>query len=159
MTENVLKLLRYLIERHADSDGDLNMGDYEILDELEEAGFDPELAQRMFSWLVNLKAIQQAEDHHTKADSSAIRIFNPEECDHLAPTIRGFLLFLEQVGILNSITRERVINRLMAAKDVSIDLDHAKLMALFVLYHDDKNKEAFHCMESLLLTQAHGGMH
>lgn len=159
MTENVLKLLRYLIERHAETDGDLNVGDYEILDELEEAGFDPDVAQRMFSWLLDLKAIQLAEDHHTKVNSATIRIFNPEECDHLAPTIRGFLLFLEQVGILNSITRERVINRLMAAKDVSIDLDHVKLMALFVLYHDDKNKEAFHCMESLLLTQAHGGMH
>ena len=159
MTENVLKLLRYLMERHAEGDFELCDEDLEVLDELESSGFDPDLAERMFSWFTSLNALQNAEKHHTNKNSDAIRIFNPEECEHLVPSVRGFLLFLEQVGILNPVSRERVINRLMAADDVTIGLDHAKMMALFVLYNEEDNKEAFHCMESLLLTQAQGGLH
>jgi len=159
MTENVLKLLRYLMERHAEGDYELSDDDLDILDELESSGFDPELAERMFSWFTSLNALEKAEKDHTNTNSNAVRVFNPQECEHLVPTVRGFLLFLEQVGILNPVTRERVINRLMAADDVSIGLDHVKMMALFVLYNDDAGKEAFHCMESLLLIQAQGGLH
>ena len=46
-----------------------------------------------------------------------MRIYAPQESERLSAECRGFLLHLEQLGILNAESRELVIERLLAIED------------------------------------------
>jgi Smg protein len=66
---------------------------------------------------------------------TSFRAFAPRELTKLDVECRGFLLTLEQSGILNPQTRELVIERSLAATGDSLTLDQLKLIVLMVLWN------------------------
>ena len=65
----------------------------------------------------------------------SFRAYAPRELAKLDAQCRGFLLTLEQSGILTPQNRELVIERSLAASGASLTLEQLKLIVLMVLWN------------------------
>ena len=152
MKENVIDVLLYLFENYIDTD-DVKKSDKESIEtELERIGF-PELEiNKAFDWLENMTVVADdvtEEGGHTPPQL-AMRFYTEQEKERLDIECRGYLLFLEQVGVLDSGTREVVIERVMALHADEIDLDQMKWVVLMVLFYQPGREVAYAWMEDLV---------
>jgi Smg protein len=159
MKEGVLDILIYLFENYFD--GELDDGfepDRETLkQELERAGFAAPEVDRALGWLEELATnTVRAEIGST---ARAIRIFDALEQTRLDTDCRGYLVHLEQIGILSPTQRERVIDRLMALDGDEIDIEKLKWVALMVLFSQPGEETAFSRMEDLVFEDRSGAIH
>ncbi len=148
MKENVFDVLMYLFENYfhdPESDPDRSSLESELFD----AGFSTVEVRKAFDWLDEL-----AESRNLPAPGSvqnpALRVFTGDECAKLDTECRGFLLFLEQAGILSPTSRELAIERLMALAAEEIDIDTLKWVILMVLFSQPGQEEACAWMETLI---------
>jgi Smg protein len=139
MKESVLDVLMYLFENY-------RLGEYSDADnqttlrtELLGAGFPDEEIQHAFRWLDGLGREGQLPLRF--GPGSAIRIYCAEEMDQLSTECRGFLIYLETLGILSPENRELVIDRLMALED-EFDVERVKWVVLLVLVNQPGAEEA-----------------
>jgi Smg protein len=146
MKENVFDVLIYLFQNYMDADEE-QAPDPDILrDELLEAGFPRTEVNRAFEWLESL-----AEQHPIGVLSMpSFRVFSPQEKSKLDTECRGFLMFLEQSGILTSTNRELVIDRLMALHEDPITLENLKWVVLMILFSQPSEEDAYARMENLV---------
>lgn len=157
MKENVFEILMYLFEHYFQDAVDIDPNRTQIESDLRDAGFsDPQI----FKALAWIDALAESRDLPVSADGpSAIRIYTGEEAARLDVECRGFMLFLEQAGILTPGSRELVIDRLMDLDDDLIDLDQLKWVVLMVLFSQPGQEEACASMESLLFEPPHPTKH
>jgi Smg protein len=66
---------------------------------------------------------------------ASFRAFAPRELAKLDAECRGFIMTLEQSGILTAATRELVLERSLAASGHALSLDQLKLIVLIVLWN------------------------
>jgi len=159
MKENVLDVLMYLFENYYMDEEDEVRPDQEYLRlELRKAGFPNAEIQKAFEWLEALAAHRDVAPPVTQKDHS-IRLFNEGEREKLDLECRGFLMFLEQVGILNSSWRELVIDRVMALGTNYIDIDQLKWVILMVLFNKPGQEAAYAWMEDLVFEHMAGSIH
>ena len=159
MKEGVLDILIYLFENYFDAETEDGFEpDRETLKlELEKAGFPGSEVERALCWLEELAADpSRAEAAPT---GRAIRVFGALEQSRLDTACRGFLVHLENVGILSPAQRERVIDRLMALEGDDIDLDKLKWVVLMVLFSQPGEETAFSRMEDLVFEERPGAVH
>ena len=151
MKEDVLDVLMYLFEHCVDSGSDF-MPDIDAMrDHLGYAGFQHGDIDKAFNWLEGLYEARENTVHPaTNTPNHSTRIFTHQECERLDTECRGFLLFLEQSGILDPVSRELVVDRAMALEGHHIDLDHLKWVILMVLFNQPGQEAAYAWMEDLL---------
>src|SRR5690606_1998098 len=125
MKENVLDVLMYLFENYMDDETEMNPDRESLRVELQEAGFRRTEITKAFAWLEGLAAEPGAADVALPAARS-VRVFSNEEIARLEPAARGFLLYLEQVGLLNAQQRELVLDRVMALDADDVDVEQVK---------------------------------
>ncbi|MFB0955172.1 MAG: DUF494 family protein, partial [Aeromonadaceae bacterium] len=120
-------VLMYLFETYVQSDADLMVDQDELAEELGRAGFHQDEIYKALTWLEHL-AVLHDEDNAERPvyATGSFRIYSAPEMDKLGVECRGFLLFLEQIGVLNCETREIVIERLMELDNSEIELDDLK---------------------------------
>ena len=159
MKESVLDVLMYLFENYMDSDVEFNPDQESLRAELVEAGFPQGEISKAFTWLEGLTEQQQNLPPQSLVASRSIRIFTPLEAEKLDMECRGFLLFLEQVGVLDTATRELVIDRVMALETEDIDLEQLKWVVLMVLFNQPGQEAAFAWMEDLVFNEMGGYLH
>lgn len=155
MKEDIFEVLMYLFTHHMKNDCKLALTEERLAAELEQVGFSGDIIDKALYWLNGLLDLQENIDHETDCNNS-IRIYSPEEYFYLDTSTRGFLLFLENMGILNAKTRELVIDRLIAIEDEEIGLPQVKWVTLLVLFHQPNGEAALACMENLVLEQCDG---
>ncbi|MCO6439678.1 MAG: DUF494 domain-containing protein [Nitrococcus mobilis] len=148
MKENVFDVLMYLFENDLYNEEELGPDREFIETELFEAGFSQLKIRKAFDWLDALADGRNVPVLEPGSKRS-IRLFTEPELTKLAADCRGFLLYLEQVGILSSVSRELVIDRMMALDD-EIDLDTLKWVVLMVLFSQPGHEEAYAWMENLI---------
>lgn len=159
MKENVLDVLMYLFENYYMDEEEAVQPDQEFLRlELREAGFPNTEIQKAFEWLEALAAHRDVPPPVKQMDRS-LRLFNDGECERLDLECRGFLMFLEQVGILDSISRELVIDRIMALGTTYIDIEQLKWVILMVLFNKPGQEAAYAWMEDLVFEHLEGSIH
>ncbi|MDT8383530.1 MAG: DUF494 family protein [Gammaproteobacteria bacterium] len=160
MKEDVLDVLMYLFENYMDDEATMN-GDPETLKhQLMEAGFLSTEINKAFTWLEDLAVLQEAGFNARPAlTSHSIRVYNPLEEEKLDVECRGFLMFLEQMGVLNGASRELVIDRIMALESDEIDLDQVKWVVLMVLFNQPGLEEAFTWMENMVMVEFQQPLH
>ena len=160
MKEGVLDILIYLFENYFDAETDEGFEpDRETLKlELERAGFPSPEVERALCWLEDLAADDPAR-LHPMPTSRAIRVFAALEQARLDTDCRGYLVHLEQVGILSPTQRELVIDRLMALEGDEIDIDKLKWVVLMVLFSQPGQETAFSRMEDLVFEDRSGAIH
>ena len=64
---------------------------------------------------------------------------------------QGYLLFLEQAGVLNMESREQVIDRVLELEDDDFNLDRLKWVILMVLLNRPDEDNSFFWTEGLTL--------
>jgi Smg protein len=160
MKEGVLDILIYLFENYFD--GELDEGDEPDRDtlkqELEHAGFPSGEVERALCWLEDLAA-DPSRSSGAAAGRGAIRVFGALEQARLDTDCRGFLVHLENVGILSPEQRELVIDRLMALEGDDIDLEKLKWVVLMVLFSQPGQETAFARMEDLVFEERPSVVH
>ncbi len=148
MKSDVLELLVYLFEHYMDDEGERLPDEEGLRDELQQAGFRLHDIRKAFAWLGDLA--DRPEPLGATANDSALRHYDDSEMVRLDASCRGFLLFLEHNGVLNSLSRERVIDRLMALEGDLISIEHVKWVVLLVLFSEPGEEAAFAWMHELV---------
>lgn len=114
---------------------------------LTAAGFEEDEISDALDWLSELN--QTANDYTAFGEPSAgaVRLYSGEETAKLGLEGIGFLLFLQDSGVLNGATRELILDRLMALPDPQVSVSRLKVIVLIVLW-----KQAYP-MDSLVLDE------
>lgn len=155
MSDTVLDVLLYLFETYSDQEPDAP--DQDVLrEELLKAGFGEPEVDSALDWLDGLNETS-APLSGVPGDRS-IRVYNEVELRRLDIDCRGYLLYLEQVGILSPAQREVVIDRLMALGAGTIDREQVKWVVLMVLFAQPGQEAAFSRMEDLVFEESTGAM-
>ncbi len=158
----MMDILMYLFETYIHSDAELQVDQDELEDELLRAGFHQNDIYKALLWLEELAALQQSDAHSaisTCSTSASTRIYTVNEIERLDVECRGFLLFLEQVNVLTTETREMVIDRVMGLETTEFELEDLKWIILMVLFNVPGNESAYTTMEELLYTKEQGLLH
>ena len=156
MKENMFDVLMYLFEHYyMDDEAELGPDRESLQTELLEAGFPPAEISQAFEWLEGLSV--QPHQTQTTQTANAIRIYADAEVDRIDVESRGFLLFLEQMGILGPEARERVIERVMALETDDFDITQLKWVILMVLFNQPGAEAAYAWMEDLVFESVPGG--
>jgi len=159
MKESVLDILIYLFENYMDATEDHPQPDRELLkDELERAGFEAADINRALSWLDGLSTTDDAAAT-PNTEVRAVRVFSRDEQLRLDTDCRGYLIHLENIGILSATQRELVINRLMALETEDIEIEQVKWVVLMVLFSQPGQEQAFARMEDLVFEERADAIH
>jgi Smg protein len=156
MKESVLDVLMYLFESYVDSTDEPEPDRSEIERELGRAGFHAREIARAFDWLDGL---HDAGATASAPQGTAFRVFDPAEQERLDAASRGYLLKLEQIGILKPAQREIVIDRLLALDSEEIDVEQTKWVVLMVLFSQPGQQEAYARMEDLVYADDSAWLH
>ena len=148
MKSDVLELLVYLFEHYMDDEGERLPDEEGLRDELQQAGFRLHDIRKAFAWLGDLA--DRPEPLGATDNDSALRHYDDSEMVRLDASCRGFLLFLEHNGVLNPLSRERVIDRLMALEGDQVSIEHVKWVVLLVLFSEPGEEAAFAWMHELV---------
>ena len=153
MKEGVIDVLMYIFSSYADYEENLPEDRDGIEADLSAAGFDSLEIDKAFDWLDGLAQIDDGAS--TSESANAIRILAPEESARLAYNAQGFLLFLEQSGVLTPKLRELVINRVMALDSESeVDIEELKWVVMMVLFNsaDEQDENALMHYEDIVFS-------
>lgn len=150
MRENVLDVLMYLFQNYMDDKIDDDPDRETIETDLLAAGFPSREIQQAFEWLDSLV---DRQDVSLTANPRSYRIYVELELTRLDAECRGFLLFLEQSGVLSSETRELVIDRVMALQADDIDLNQLKWIILMVLFNQPGQEAAYTWLQDMVLVE------
>jgi Smg protein len=149
--QSVVDVLMFLFEQYLGDDN-------EVIDErdhmqirLEEVGFEDREIDLAFDWLEELATIRDDEDF-APLQKNSIRIFSEEEKDILNEDGRGFIMHLEQSSILTPVTRELVLDRVIAL-DHPLNMEQLKWIVMIVLHTHPGEENAFAWMESLVFDE------
>ncbi|MBS0611984.1 MAG: DUF494 domain-containing protein [Proteobacteria bacterium] len=157
MKDNVLDLLIYLFENYLQIDEEPRPNRATLKRELERASFAERDVERALEWLDGLSREQVGKV--AQATARAVRIFNSQEAWRLDTDARGYLLYLENVGILSTAQREVVIDRLMALEADEIDIEQVKWVVLMVLFSQPGQESAYAQMEDLVFEEHSDALH
>ena len=169
MKESVLDILIYLFENYADPDfqqqfesgPEPGAARDALRDELKLAGFRPTAIDSALAWLDSLA--ESSERAVQSPAPRAIRIFADTECERLDTDCRNYIMYLENIGILNATQRELVLDRLLAlqspALESTIDIEQVKWVVLMVLFSQPGQEAAYARMEDLLFSNRPEALH
>ena len=158
MDDSMVDVLIYLFEHYMDGDAQPPTDQDALEGELAAAGFSAGEVAKALHWLDELAAGAEAPVSHGHAVGS-IRIYTDAECDKLDREGRGFLLFLEQIGILDPSSRELVVERALAIDHPWVGVDELKWVVLLVLLNRPGLEAAFTRMEDLIYSDSSAYLH
>ena len=158
--QSVVDVLMFLFERYLDDDTENEST--RVTDErdsiqlrLEEMGFQNQEINQAFDWLEDLAEIQagiQGEQNHIKIKETSNRIYSEEEKKLVTVESIGFLNFLEQNEILNSVTRELILDRVVALGH-PLDAEQLKWIIMIVLHTHPGEENALALMEDFIFDE------
>jgi len=102
---------------------------------LSAAGFEDADISEALHWLAGVLHAPRGDLPALPDSRRAFRAFAPRELAKLDAECRGFLMTLEQSGILTPAMRELVIERSLATSGHALTLDQLKLIVLMVLWN------------------------
>ena len=114
---------------------------------------------KAFDWLQELATNRASADELPSAAQTSSRIYTTEEQRKLDVECRGFMYFLEQAGVLDPVSRELVIDRVLALEPDEIDIGQLKWIILMVLFNQPGQEQAFLWMEDLVMDDLYGNLH
>jgi Smg protein len=155
MKESVLDVLMYLFESYVESQDEPEPNRNELKLELGRAGFHDREIERALDWLDGLNPA----DASNAPQHTAFRVFDTAEQERLDAASRGYLLQLEQIGILKPAQREIVIDRLLALDNEEIDVEQTKWVVMMVLFSQPGQQDAYAQMEDLVYADDSAWVH
>lgn len=140
-------ILVFLFENffHADLDPDSE----QLVLKLSAAGFEDDDICEALQWLDELHETKGNGFPAISATPDSIRCFTEDETGKLDTECRGFLLFLENAGVLSPQTREWVIEQAMMLSEHTVTLPKLKIVVLMVLWKHHQTMDTL-ILEELL---------
>ncbi|MDC0422794.1 DUF494 domain-containing protein [Methylophilaceae bacterium] len=133
-------LLIYMFENYLSSQNQLDFNN--MTQELEAAGFDNDEIQKAFDWFAQLKLMADKIPLNSELEANdKLRIFTESELEKIACDGLGFILFLEQAKVLNSIEREIIIDRAMALSHNIISIDEVRWIVMMALWNNGREND------------------
>ncbi len=150
MKENVLDVLMFLFENYLTVDLGMPEDEATLVCELEEAGFQATNIHKAFDWLGELAEINQDNEMVSEASLGSFRVFAEQELFKLDVSCRGFLLQLEEIGLLDPSTRELILERAMAIEGGQLSLQQFKRIVGLVMINSRRQEEALLWLDDLI---------
>ena len=148
----MLKVLMFIIERYPDREVLLSRKPQELMGELEKAGFNFSEIRDTYRWLEGMRGYQSTVDPTVFISvTRAERLYSDFEMDILDAECRDYLFYLERCKILDSYSRELVIDRLLALQEKVVAVSDVKWVTLLVLFHLPDRKEQLSAMQDFVL--------
>ena len=157
MKQTVVDVLMYLFENIMGEDTHFSPERELVISRLEEMGFPQHEITRAFDWLEDLADIQHEATGHEQQPGS-LRVYSDLEKLILDQESIGFLMYLETAGILTPVTRELILDSVIAL-DVELDIEQLKWIVMIVLYSHPGEENAYAWMESMVFDQLVSYMH
>ena len=164
--QSVVDVLMFLFERY--------LGDDELIEtsrvtdkrdsiqlRLEEMGFHNTEINQAFDWLEDLAELQSELDtdqQFVPIKENSIRIYSEEEKKLIALESIGFLHFLEQTSILTAVTRELILDRVVALGH-PLDTEQLKWIIMIVLHSHPGEENAIALMEDFIFDESSDHIH
>ncbi len=158
MKENAVDVLMFLFDNYLSLEEGMPTDEMTLACELEEAGFETNNINKAFDWLGELADIKQAEVVIAPSSKTALRVYLPQEQQKLDVACQGFLHQLESVGLINSTSREMIIDRAMAI-DSSLSLTQFKRIVGLVMLNSPAKDELHTFIEDLVYDENDGMLH
>jgi Smg protein len=154
--QSVVDVLMFLFERYLDDD-DISENS-RVTDErdsiqirLEEMGFHNNEINQAFDWLEDLADLQESQQFLPLSETST-RIYSEHEKKLIDIESIGFLHFLEQTNILTPVTRELILDRVVALRQ-PLDAEQMKWIIMIVLHANPGEEHALSLMENFLFDE------
>jgi Smg protein len=158
MKESVLDVLIYLFDHYIEREFEIIPDQKDLKSQLNQAGFADIQIDKAIDWLEGL-AVKKDELDADIICSKSTRVFSDIESEKLDVECKGFLIFLEQSGVLDYEDRELVIDRVMALETEAIELQQLKWVVLMVLFNRPGKEAAFAWMEDIILDEVSTVVH
>jgi Smg protein len=151
MKQSVLDVLLYLFENHIeDAESPLNRDS--LQQQMIDAGFPVREVMKAFDWVEALE-VERPPLSGLMGKRPPSRVFHPVESSRMDAECQGFILFLENSGIIDADRRELIIDRAMALDEEEVSLEELKWVVLMVLFNEPGHEDAYAWMESLMFDQ------
>ncbi len=125
-------ILVFLFENYFDS------GSYPdsatLTRKLAMAGFADEDINKTLNWLSELARHDTGSYSAELIESDSFRCYSTHEMERIDTEGRGFIMFLQQTGIINPMQRELLIDRVLTMNENSPSIEKIKLIVLTELW-------------------------
>lgn len=160
--QSVVDVLMFLFERYLDDDepnetSRVTVERDSIQLRLEEMGFHNQEINQAFDWLEDLAELQDKQQF-TPVNATSTRIYSKEEKKLIDMESIGFLNFLEQTNILTSVTRELILDRVVALGH-PLDAEQLKWIIMIVLHTHPGEENALALMEDFIFDETIDQLH
>jgi len=149
MKENVLDVLMFLFEKYYYDEPEGEPDRASMEENLHQAGFTNGEIEKAFAWLDGL-ADQRHQPELIMQTDRPIRVYVEREVDRIDTECRDFMMYLENIGILDAQRRELVVDRLLALETDEINLEDMKWVVLMVLFNQPGQEANYAWMEDLM---------
>jgi Smg protein len=156
---DMFEILMFLFENYMDGGVVIKADNDAVVSELQRVGFDRYEIDRALDWIAGLHHFQQSAQTGPQITSQAIRHYLPIEIEHIGMTGIDFLTHLERLKIVDPLTREIVIDRIMALDPREVDMGRIKWVILMVLFNQPDKKSALSLLQDMLLADAFDSLH
>ena len=155
--QSVVDVLMFLFERYLDDDDTNKTGHVtdkrdSIQIRLEEMGFHNQEINQAFDWLEDLADVQadmQDNEKQISIKETSTRIYSEQEKTLITQESIGFLNFLQQTNILTPVTRELILDRVVALGH-PLDAEQLKWIIMIVLHTQPGEEYTLTLMEDFL---------
>ena len=141
-------ILVYLFENYVHADACPESD--QLARKLSAVGFEEDEIHEALEWFSGLRQVS-AQRPTLCPESTACRFYAEPELARIDVDCRGFLLFLENAGLVSAVSRELIIERAMALSEATLTLNRFKVIVLMVLWQQDAP------MDSLILDELLAG--
>jgi len=149
MKENVLDVLMFLFENYFYDEPEETPDRDSLEENLHQAGFTNGEIDKAFHWLDDL-AEQRLQPDLFQSKQAPIRVYVDSELARLDTDCRDFLMYLENIGIVDGQRRELILDRLLALETDEITLEDMQWVVLMVLFNQPGQEANFAWMEDLM---------
>ena len=116
-----------------------------LVRKLSAVGFEEEEISKALGWLTDLaETTHEFSNHYPKQASFSFgtRVYVAHELDQLGTEAVGFIQFLESAKVINTVQREIVVERALAASESPMSQDKLKVIVLMVLWSQGKEPDS-----------------
>lgn len=131
----MFEVLVYLFENYFEAN--IHPDQHTLARELSAAGFEDVDINEAFNWFNTLETMSQDNAQILLAPAGQLRIYDEAETRKISSESLGFLMFLEQAGVLTPAQRELVIDRAMALPE-AVSLEETKWIVLMAMWNQGK---------------------
>ncbi len=154
--QNILDVLNFMFDYIFEvANAKEEIDDTMLENHLTNAGFDKKGIYMALSWLDNISALQDGKISPFSTNNDSLRIYSEHEKQKINLKNRNFLLFLENIGMLEPMQRELIISQVTSLNAKDISSNDFKWVVIMVLGNNSNSDHSNAWLEAVILDEHH----